>query len=297
MPRPYWSGQLQISLVSFGVSLFPATNPAGEIAFHLIDRRSGERIHHQNVTENGEPVDSSEIVKGYEYQKGKYVIVEPRELSQLRVESKRTIEITQFVNIDEIPLELFEKPYFVVPQDNAQAGAFAVVRKAMEEEHKAAIGEVAFAGREHLVAFLPAPGKNERGMMAYMLRYEEELRKPADYLSSIKSRNIDSTQLRMAKQLIETYSAPFDLAKFKDDYEAKLRELVNAKLKNKPLPLESGPPKKAKVINLMDALRQSLERTSAQRPKSTSTPVRSKGTGLRLVQGKSRGKKTAKKTA
>jgi DNA end-binding protein Ku len=295
--RPYWSGQLQISLVSFGVHLFPATNPGGEIAFHLIDRRSGERIHHQNVTESGDPVDSSEIVKGYEYQKGKYVIVEPRELKQLRIESKRTIEITQFVNIDEIDLALFEKPYFVVPQDNAQAGAFAVVRKAMEEEHKAAIGEVAFAGREHLVAFLPAPGKNERGMMAYTLRYEEELRNSADYLSSIKSQAIDNTQLRMAKQLIETYSVPFDLAKFKDDYEAKVRELVKAKLKNKPLPLESEPPKKAKVINLMDALRQSLERTGAQRSKSTSTPVRSKSTGLRLVQGKSRGKKTAKKTA
>jgi DNA end-binding protein Ku len=295
--RPYWSGQLQISLVSFGIHLFPATNPGGEIAFHLIDRRSGERIHHQNVTESGDPVDSSEIVKGYEYQKGKYVIVEPRELKQLRIESKRTIEITQFVNIDEIDLALFEKPYFVVPQDNAQAGAFAVVRKAMEEEHKAAIGEVAFAGREHLVAFLPAPGKNERGMMAYTLRYEEELRNSADYLSSIKSQAIDSTQLRMAKQLIETYSVPFDLAKFKDDYEAKVRELVKAKLKNKPLPLESEPPKKAKVINLMDALRQSLERTGAQRSKSTSTPVQSKNTGLRLVQGKSRRKKTAKKTA
>lgn len=297
MARPYWSGQLQISLVSFGIHLFPATNPGGEIAFHLIDRRSGERIHHQNVTEGGEPVDSSEIVKGYEYQKGKYVIVEPRELKQLRIESKRAIEITQFVNIDEIDLALFEKPYFVVPQDNAQAGAFAVVRKGMEEEHKAAIGEVAFAGREHLVAFLPAPGKNERGMMAYTLRYQEELRNSADYLSSIKSQTIDNTQLRMAKQLIETYSVPFDLAKFKDDYEAKVRELVKAKLKNKPLPLESEPPKKAKVINLMDALRQSLERTGAQRSKSTSTPVRSKSTGLRLVKGKSRGKKTAKKTA
>jgi DNA end-binding protein Ku len=280
--RPFWSGQLQISLVSFGVQLFPATNPASEISFHQIDRKSGKRIHHQNVVEGGEPVDRDEIVKGYEYTKGKFVVVEPKEIEKLRIESKRTIEVSQFVNLCDIPPALFERPYFVVPQEKGQAAAFAVVRKAMEQTGKAAIGEIAFSGREHLVAVYAAPGKNARGMMAYTLRYEEELRDASDYFSDIKSQTIDAGQLKMATQLIENYAGELDLSKFKDDYEAALRKLVEAKMKNKPLPVEEEAPKKAKVINLMDALRASLE----NKPRSGSAAkkaAKGKG-GLKLVK-------------
>ena len=285
MARPFWSGQLQISLVSFGIRLFPATNPASEVSFHQIDRKTGKRIHHQKVVDGDQPVEREEIVKGYEYSKGKYIAIEPAEVDKLRIESKRVIEVAQFVDLSDIPQALYERPYFVVPQDDAQASAFAVVRKAMEETGKAAIGEVAFSGREHLVALTTAKGKNARGMMAYILRYEEELRDAADYFGDIKTQSVDAGQLKMAKQLIDNYSGELDLSKFKDDYEAALRKLVEAKMKHKPLPLEEEAPKKAKVINLMDALRQSVE---GKRPQAGKSPAKGKGKadrrGLKLVK-------------
>jgi len=167
MARPYWSGQLKISLVSFGIKLFPATNAAAEISFHQIQRKTGKRVRHQNVVDQGELIDRSDIVKGYEYSKGKYLVVEPEEIAKLRIATKDTLELEQFVNIADVPLELYEKPYFVVPQDAKHAAAFAVIRKALEQTGKAGIGEIAFAGREHLVAIAPAADKKSRGLMAY----------------------------------------------------------------------------------------------------------------------------------
>lgn len=285
MARPMWSGQLQISLVSFGIQLFPATNPASDISFHQIDRKSGKRIHHQNVVDDDQPVDREDIVKGYEYSKGKYITIDPAEVDKLRIESKRTIEVTQFVELCDIPESLYEKPYFVLPQEKGQAAAFAVVRKAMEETGKAAIGEITFAGREHLIALTAAKEKNSRGMMAYTLRYGEELRKSSDYFDDIQAQKIDAGQLKMAKDLIQNFSSELDLSSFKDDYEAALRQLVEAKLKHKPLPLEEEAPKKAKVINLMDALRQSLESKPGRAAKSV---PEKKATAKSSKQGKSR---------
>ena len=292
MPRPYWSGQLQISLVSFGIKIFPATNPASEVSFHQIDRKTGERIHHQNVIEGGKPVEPSEIIKGYEYRKGSYVPIEPEEIKNLRIKTKDAIEIGQFVEISEIPLSLFEKPYFVVPKDKANSAAFAVVRKAMEQEHKAGLGKVAFAGREHLIALVPSPEMRGGGMMAYTLRFADELRNAADYEAGIEKQKIDEAQLKMARQLIDTYSAPLDLKKFKDEYETALRRLVEARIKNRPLPQEPAEPQKGKVIHLMDALRQSLERSAARPSGSTRRTARSK-TGLKLVKPKHGSRKSA----
>lgn len=265
--RPFWSGQLKISLVSFGVQLFPATNPQGGITFHEIDRATGQRIHHLNVIDGDEPVESSEIVKGYEYSKGKYLVVEPDEIAKLRFETKNVIDVKQFVALDELAPALFEKPYFVLPEPKKSADAFAVVRKAMELTGKAALGEIVFGGREHLVAIAVPPGRSQAGLMAYILRYEEELRSSESYLSdssNLRKAEIDKKQLAMATQLIAAYSHPLNLGDFKDDYEAALRKLIEAKRKNAPLPLEEESPKPAKVINLMDALRESV--SQAKRP-------------------------------
>jgi len=262
--RPYWSGQFKISLVSFGIQLYPATASQGGIAFHQIDRETGERIRHLNVINGDQPVENSEIVKGYEYSKGKYLIIEPDEIANVRIETKNVIDVQQFVDVDELPPTLFEKPYFVVPDPKESPDAFAVVRKAMEETGKAAIGELAFGGREHLVAIAVPKNAEERGMMAYLLRYGEELRDSKEYFSQIPAaseKSIDKKQLAMATQLIEAYSRPFDLDAYKDDYEAALRELIEAKRKNAPLPLEEKTAKPAKVINLMDALRESVSKT------------------------------------
>ena len=257
MARPLWSGNLQISLVSFGVGLIPATNPAGEISFHQIDRQTGQRVHHQKVV-NDDPVDNTEIVKGYEISKGKYIAIEPQEINDLRIESRTTLEIQQFVELSEIPLSLFEKPYFVVPESAEQMTAYMIVCRALEQTGKAGLGEIAFSGREHLVAIAATPGKPEHGLMAYTLRYVQELRKAAEYLPEFSKAAADKKQLAMAVDLIDQYSSDLDLTAYKDDYEEALRNLIDAKMKNKPLPLEGGKPHRAKVIDLADALRQSL---------------------------------------
>jgi DNA end-binding protein Ku len=282
MARPYWSGQVTISLVSFGVKLFVATESRSDIKFHQIDRHSGERVRHQKVLasaiENGADeaapqdavVGKSEIVKGYEYSKGQYVTIEPEELAHLRVPSKHTMEVTQFVNADEIDPEFFEKPYFVVPENESQTEAFLTVRKALQDTKKIAITKIAFGGREHVVALAPA-GKEgmsdteeHGGMMAYTLRYAAELRKPAEYFADIKHISVDKDSLDLAKELIKKRSGKFDPEKFVDGYEIAVKELVNAKLKHLPIPRdEEVAAPRGKVINLMDALRKSVSTKSA----------------------------------
>jgi DNA end-binding protein Ku len=261
--RPYWSGQLRISLVAFGVQLFPATSATSEVSFHQIDRKTHQRIHHLNVVNGDHPVDNADIVKGYEFSKGKYVIVEPDEIKNLRLETQKTISVAQFIDSKDLPPYLFEKPYFVVPDQKGSADAFAVVREAMIQSDKVAIGEIAFAGREHLIAIAPHPDKKIRGLMAYTLRYAEELRKAKDYFGGIREQTIDKKQLELANQLIKSQSAPFKLEDFKDDYEAALRELINAKRNEKPLPVSEEKPK-AKVVNLMDALRRSVDESKSK---------------------------------
>ena len=261
MARPFWTGQIQISLVSFSVNLFPATESKAEIKFHQLSRSTGERIRHQKVTGEGEegPVEKNDIVKGYEYRKGEYVMIEPDEIKNLRVPSKHTIEVIQFVDANEINPEYYEKPYFVVPEDDTQAEAFTVVRKALQTTHKIALGKIAFSGREHIIAVSAPSDDKLPGMFAYTMRYAEELRKPASYFADIKKTAVEADQLSLAKELIKRKTAKFDPEKFADQYEAALRELVEAKIQHLPVPQEEPVRKTAKVINLMDALRKSVQ--------------------------------------
>jgi DNA end-binding protein Ku len=259
MARPYWSGQIQISLVSFGIKLFPATEAKSEIRFHQLSRKTGERIKHQKVSGDEGPVEKSDIVKGYEYRKGEYISIEPEEIENLRIPSRHTLEVTQFVDSDELDPEFFEKPYFVVPENDVQAEAFAVVRKALQSTKKVALGKIAFGGREHLIAVTAPADDKLTGMMAYTMRYAEELRDATDYFSDIKKVTVDEDQLSLAKELIKRKAAKFAPEKFKDEYEAALRTMVEAKVQHAPIPRDEPAPKSAKVINLMDALRKSVQ--------------------------------------
>jgi DNA end-binding protein Ku len=297
MARPYWSGQISISLVSFPVEIYPASNSARPFQFHQIDRETGQRIHYQNVASNHEDhddgedrhaVEKSDIVKGYEYEKGKYAIIEPEDLKRLRIAGKDTLEIAQFCPADEVPPSLFVKPYFVVPKKGATA--FAVVRQAMIDTGTVALGEIAFAGREHVVALTPPSDRKQLGMMLYVLRFAEELRDPAEYFGKITAVKQDASQLNLAKQLIKTYERPLELEKFTDNYEAAVKELVEAKLANKPLPKQKPAAARGKVVDLMSALRQSLATKPAAKisSKPAATPAKRK---LKLVPGKR--KKTA----
>ncbi len=293
MARPYWSGQIQISLVSFGVKLFPATEAKSEIRFHQLSRKTGERIKHQKVSADEGPVEKDDIVKGYEYRKGEYVTIEPDEIEHLRIPSRHTMAVSQFVDFDEISPAFFEKPYFVAPEDDVQAEAFAVVRKALQSTKKVALGKIAFGGREHLVAIAAPSDDKLPGMMAYIMRYAEELRDPASYFDDIKKVAVDDDQLALAKELIKRKTAKFVPDKFKDDYEAALRELVEAKVNNAPLPKEEPAHKTGKVINLMDALRKSIQGDSAPAKKAPAGSNK----GLSLVKSKTATKAHKRKSA
>jgi DNA end-binding protein Ku len=273
MARPYWSGQITISLVSFGVKLFVATEAKGEIRFHQISRSTGERVKYQKVSASAAEareaagddapaaptVGKDDIVKGYEYTKGQYVLIEPKELTDLRVPSKHAMEITQFVDASEIDPEYFEKPYFIVPEDDSQTAAFTVVRQALKETNKVALSKIAFGGREHIVAITPARDDEYGGMMAYTMRYAEELRDSRDYFRDIKKVAVDEDSLDLAKQLIKKRTAKFEPEKFVDGYEVALKELVQAKIDHAPIPHdEVAPAPRGKVISLMDALRKSI---------------------------------------
>jgi DNA end-binding protein Ku len=290
MARPYWQGSIQISLVSAQVSLFPASNSARAVEFHQIDRETGERVHHQNVVASDEDthtVEKADLVKGYEYEKGKYIAIDPEEIKRLRLKSQKTLEVVQFVGHAEVDLEFFEKPYYVVPKDNAQAKVLAILRKALEETETIGLGEITMSGREHLVALAAPVSKEVRGLMLYVMRYEEELRDPADYYSDVAQTKLsdkDDKQVALAKQLIESYKAPFDASQFKDDYEASLRELVEAKLKGKKLPPAAKEPKRGKVIDLMDALKRSVAaKQGAENASANKSSARGKAAKKRRV--------------
>jgi DNA end-binding protein Ku len=265
MPRAYWSGNVQISLVSFGVSLFVATESKSGISFHQISRKTGERIRHQkvleSVAESREPttaIETDEIVKGYEYSKGRYVAIEPSELENLRVPTKHVIPVSQFVKVDELRPEYVEKPYYVVPENDLQVEAFATVRQALIDTGKAAIGKIAFSGREHILALIPAAGEGG-GMMAYTLRYPNELRNQAEYFRDIKQPAINKDSLQLAETLIERMTDTLDLNKFEDGYEVAVKALVEAKVNNRPIPIDEAPRQRpGNVVNLMDALRKSI---------------------------------------
>ena len=310
MARPYWSGQITISLVSFGVKLFVATEAKSEIRFHQIDRASGERVRYQKMVASAvenppedrdepapPPVQQSQIVKGYEYSKGQYVTIEPEELAHLRVPSKHTMEVAQFVDEEQISPEYFEKPYFVVPENDAQTEAFATVRRALIETKKIALTKIAFGGREHVVAIAPEGEGANGGMMAYTMRYAAELRDASDYFRDIKPVEINEDSLDLAKMLIKKRAGAFDPTKFVDGYEVAVKELVDAKLQHLPVPQDvASAPARGKVINLMDALRKSVgggaeqeepDKQAQKKPVARHTGKRAETerAGLSLVKG------------
>jgi DNA end-binding protein Ku len=289
MARPFWSGQLRISLVSFGISLIPASESSSEIRFHQIDRRTGDRIRHQKVSAADEElVEKDDIVKGYEYSKGKYIQLEPAEIAQVRIASRHTIELEQFVETSEIDPGFYERPYFVLPENDAQEDAFAVVHEALQDTKQSGLGKIALNGRERLVAVCAPNDPKLRGIMAYTLRFSEELRNASEYFKDIKDHKVDHDQLSLAKELIQRKSASFEPDKFADNYEAALRELIDAKLKHVAIPADKPHESRGKVINLMDALRRSVgepdkRKKPAVRVDTSRAKVQSGKKALRLM--------------
>ena len=267
--RPYWSGQIRLSLVNFAVDLYSATRAAATISFNQIHKPSGKRIHYEKIVDGVGPVDADDIVKGYQYSKGNYVLLTDDELDQVRLESKKTLELSQFVDADEIDPLYFDRPYFVAPQDDLAEEAFRVVRDALRETGKVGLGQITLRGREFIAALKPCGS----GMLLETLRYPEEIQKAAPYFRAISSTKAEKDAVELAERIIEKRSGAFHPEVFKDHYGDALHALLKRKMNAKGGKLEAEPEEKRarggdNVIDLMAALRKSVsEKSGASSPR------------------------------
>ena len=265
--RPYWQGQIRLALVSIPVQIFSATRSGSSVAFNQIHKPSGKRVKYEKTVPGLGPVDPDDIVKGFEVSKGSYVLLEDAELDAVRLESKKTLELTQFVDTSEIDALYYEKPYFVVPADDLAEEAFIVLREALRRTKKVGLGQLAMRGREYVVAIKPCG----RGMMMETLRYADELNKAGAYFHDIPDAKPDDELLDLAETLITKKTSPFAADKFHDHYVEALKELVDRKLKSKDGTIdteEDDAPRKggSNVIDLMAALKKSIERPAPVDP-------------------------------
>jgi DNA end-binding protein Ku len=265
--RPIWKGQLRLSLVSIGVELFTATRSDARPSFHQIHAPSGHRIHYQKVADGVGPVPADEIRKGYEYEKGEYVLIEDEELDAVKLETRKTLDLVQFVEAGEIPPLYFDAPYFMTPTDDLAEDAFRVIRDALRQTGKVGLGQLALRGKEYLVAVRPC-GK---GLLLETLHYENEVRSSGPYFGEIPAAEADPELLEVATALIEKKTHRFDPKAFKDHYQAALRELIEKKLKSKGRKVsapeeEERRPTGGNVVDLMSALKKSLEGGPAKPP-------------------------------
>jgi DNA end-binding protein Ku len=259
--RPYWKGQIRLALVSIPVEIYSATKSGATIAFNQIHEPTGKRVKYEKVVPGVGPVDPDEIVKGYQYEKGSYVLVSDEELEAVKLESKKTLELTQFVDYDEIDVLYYEKPYYVVPADDLAEEAFVVLREALRRTRKVGVGQLALRGREYLVSVKPCG----RGIVLETLRYADEVNKARDYFRDIGEIKPDEELLDLAETLIERKTAEFDASKFHDRYIEAMEELIESKRKGKTLQTdeEEAPARGTNVIDLMAALKRSIEKPGA----------------------------------
>jgi DNA end-binding protein Ku len=271
--RPYWQGQIRLALVSIPVEIFSATRSGPSISFRQIHEPSGKPIHYDKVVTGIGPVDSDEIMKGYEYKKGNYVLLDEDEIDVVKLESKKTLILSQFVAQDDIDPIYFEKPYYVVPSDELAEEAFIVLREALKRTRKIGIGQLALRGREYIVSLKPCGS----GLVLETLRYDEELHKASSYFHGIGKTKPDKDLLSLATDLIEKKSGTFDAGEYKNRYVDALKQLIDKKLKNKGAKIEAEDepdrPVGGNVIDLMAALKNSLGEGAAV-AKSEAKPVR-----------------------
>jgi DNA end-binding protein Ku len=256
--RPYWKGQIRLALVSIPVEVYSATRSGATIAFNQIHKPSGKRVHYEKVVDGIGPVDVDDIVKGFQYAKDEYVLLDEKEIEGLKLESKKTLELTQFVPMEDIDMIYFEKPYYVVPADDLAEEAFIVLREALRQSRKIGLGQLAMRGREYVVS-IKACG---RGMVMETLRYADEVVKAQSYFREIGDDKPDEDLLDLATTLIEKKTGKFDPSEFHDRYVDALRELIERKKKGKTLNIEDdedrGDKRGGNVVDLMAALKKSL---------------------------------------
>lgn len=278
--RAYWQGQIRLALVSIPVEIYSATKSGATVSFHQIHQPSGKRIHYEKVVDGIGPVDPDEIMKGFEYEKGEYVLLDDEEIEGVRLESKKTLELTRFVDLGDVDAIYYDKPYYVVPADDLAEEAFIVLREALCKAKKVGLGQLALRGREYVVSLKPCG----RGMVLETLRYADEVNKAASYFRDIADAKPDAELLDLATSLIEKKSGTFDPASYHDRYVDALRDLIERKRKSKTGKVsldtdeDRAPSRGSNVINLMAALKKSLDRPAndtARKPAKKS-PARRK---------------------
>ena len=280
MPRAYWKGYLRLSLVTCPIELFPATSQAEKTHFHQINTQTGHRLRQQMVDEKtGRVVDAEHKGGGYELTKGKYVEIDEDELKAIQIESTHTLNIDGFVSRADIDKRYLDKPYYIAPNGKTGAEAFVVIRDAMQK--RVALARIVMAHREHIIMLEPL-GK---GLLGTTLRFDYEVRSEKEYFSHIPSPRISKDMVSLASHILESKATRFDAEKFKDEYETALRKLVQRKAKGHAVEAPEPEEKPNNVINLMDALRESLK-TKSDRPHPS-------GTNRKKRQSKARRRKAA----
>jgi DNA end-binding protein Ku len=260
--RAYWKGYLRLSLVTIGVELYPATASTKSIPLHQIDKKSGKRIKYEKVVPGGHgTVKQADIIKGYEVSKGNYVTLDPEELDEIKLESRRTIDLVQFVDHCEIDPRYFEKPYYVIPTaEDVAAEGFAVIREALKDAEKVGLGQMATRGKDQICA-VKSCGE---GLLLETLRYEQEIRDSDAVFKTVPHTRIDKEMMSLASELIKRKTAPFKPEKFHSHYNKALKDLIEEKRKkgkitpadDKEITAHKGG---GNVIDLMEALRKSVK--------------------------------------
>ena len=269
--RAYWKGQIRLALVSIPVEIYSATKSGAAIAFHQIHEPSGKRIKYEKVVPGIGPVDVDEIIKGFEYEKGEYVLLDDKEIEGVKLESKKTLELTQFVDSHDIDPIYYDKPYYVVPADDLAEEAFVVLREALRKARKIGLGQLALRGREYVVSLKPCG----RGLVLETLRYADEVNKAASYFRSIGDDKPDAELLDLATTLIDKKTGTFDASDFHDRYVDALKDLIERKKKGKTISTsddDDAPASRgSNVVDLMAALKRSLDKPGADKAAANDT--------------------------
>lgn len=292
--RAYWQGQIRLALVSIPVEIYTATKSGAQVSFHQIHEPTGKRIKYEKVVPGVGPVDPDEIMKGYEIEKGEYVLLDQDEIDAVKLESKKTLELTQFVDASDIDVLYFEKPYFVVPADDLAEEAFIVLREALRRTKKVGLGQLALRGREYVVSLKPCG----RGMVLETLRYADEVNKAQGYFRDIPDAKPDAELLDLAETLIEKKTAAFDPKEYHDRYVDALKDLIARKRKAKGRRIieEQEEPSgrgASNVVDLMAALKKSLDKPGAKPAQKKSVTTTKKTAAKKSPAKAAPAKKTA----
>ena len=296
--RAVWKGQLRLSLVTIAIEVYPATKSGARISFRQIHEPSGKRVHYEKTVKGVGPIDSDEIVKGYETGKDQYILLEPEEIDALKVETSKTLKLVQFVENGDIPPLYFERPYYIVPQDDLAEDAYRVIRDALRAEGKTALCQITLRGKEHLAAIRPCGD----GLLLETLRYEDEIRDADPMFSSIADEKADKEMLELARELIGKKTKPFDASAFTDSYHQALKELIDAKKKDKKTDTveadDDGGDEGDNVVDLMGALRKSVETSEGGSASKSKGSSKSSGSKAKSKSGsKSRSSSSKKKAS